>query len=413
MVLRRTRKDAREKEDPADQRKVPYRLASYDHDVEGKKFKSSHVVYSFWSASKYVLILSLMLWWLPMFGQMIAGYVGGRRAGSPWKGIAASIIPVVCLYAVMTAFDSGALPSHVGGFAIAPAAIGVALNNNIPILSPYLHFSSEYIGGFVKGLAAASPYGINTYVLTVAFAYIGGVLAEQSRREIEFNSGAVMSNTTVLVQDPGAGFGQRPAVVEGASRGVLSGFGALLHLPHLPGRGYPAASAGFSSRRRGDSWVNASDMRYGDDVEELGGDELQEADDAEYEPRAQPTRQHGHHGHHHSPHKDPWHQKRRGATNFSAKPRLRYDQYEQRPKSGGYQGGSFRRNRGNYSFAVSPDARSIRKAERHIDNEWGNRKYASFRDQSAPRAREPEQETEAVAVHKREPHKSANQWDQI
>ena len=79
MVFGFGKKDARENEDPRRQQRVPYRLASYEHDVEGKRFKSSNVVYSFWSASKYVLVLSLILWWLPMFGQMIAGYVGGRR----------------------------------------------------------------------------------------------------------------------------------------------------------------------------------------------------------------------------------------------------------------------------------------------------------------------------------------------
>ena len=182
---------------------MPYRLASYEHDYEGKKFKSSTVVYSFWSASKYTLILSIVLWWLPLFGQMIAGYVGGRRAGGPWKGVAAAIIPVACLYIVLTGFDSGFFPSHVLGVAIAPAAVSASLSESIPFISPYIQFSSEYIGSFVAALAGASPYGINTYVVTVAFAYVGGILAEQSRREIEYNSGNVMSNTTVLVHDNG------------------------------------------------------------------------------------------------------------------------------------------------------------------------------------------------------------------
>lgn len=138
MVLGTGRRDAREKDDPTEEKRVPYRLASYEHDQEGKRFKSSHVAFSFWSASKYVLILSLMLWWLPMFGQMIAGYVGGRRAGGPWKGVLASIFPVVCLYAIMTGFDSGFFPSHLLGVAIAPAALGSVLTHSVPFISPYL-----------------------------------------------------------------------------------------------------------------------------------------------------------------------------------------------------------------------------------------------------------------------------------
>ena len=199
MVFGFRRHAAQDEDTPREEAGVPYRVASYEHDVEGKQFKSSDVVYSFWSAAKYTLILSIVLWWLPLFGQMIAGYVGGRRAGGPWKGVAASILPVVCLYIVVTGFDSGFFPSHVMGVTIAPAVLAASLGESIPLISPYIQFSSEYVGSFVDALAGSSPYGINTYIVTVAFAYVGGILAEQSRREIDYASGSVMSNTTVLM----------------------------------------------------------------------------------------------------------------------------------------------------------------------------------------------------------------------
>lgn len=201
MVFGLKSRSARDDQAQSDANRTPYRLASYGHDYEGRKFKSSGVVYSFWSAAKYTLVLSIVLWWLPLFGQMIAGYVGGRRAGGPWKGVAAAIIPVACLYVVLTGFDSGFFPSHILGVAVAPAAVSASLGQSIPFISPYIQFSSEYVGSFVAALAGSSPYGINTYVVTVAFAYVGGILAEQSRREIEFTSGSTMSNTTVLVHD--------------------------------------------------------------------------------------------------------------------------------------------------------------------------------------------------------------------
>src|SRR5512137_1249802 len=144
MLFRRSEQDSRKRKAIPKQRMLPYKLASYDQDHEGKRIRSSKVVYSFWSASKYVLILSLMLWWLPMFGQMIAGYVGGRRAGGPWKGVFAAIIPVVSLYMLMTGFESGLLPSHLLGLAISPAAIGASIDtNSIPLIAPYLQFSKE------------------------------------------------------------------------------------------------------------------------------------------------------------------------------------------------------------------------------------------------------------------------------
>jgi len=413
MSIRASRRGAQAKEEHAKQKLVPYKLASYEHDHEGKRIKSSKVVFSFWSASKYVLILSLMLWWLPMFGQMIAGYVGGRRAGGPWKGVIAAIVPVVCLYAVMTGFDSGLLPSHMFGVAIAPAAIGASLNHNVPFISPYLQFSSEYIGSFVNGLAGSSPYGINTYVLTVAFAYVGGVLAAQNRREIEFTAGGVTSSTTVLVHDNSA-FSQ-PAVVEerAPARGVFAaGISGLLH---WPGHG-AAKSAGYVPRRHGDPWASAAEMHYAE--EEQAIDERYMLPQARgFEPsdygayRTRPRE----HMYKENRHGDPWKQKRRGRPNLSSKPRFRYAQYEDQPvrtDNGNYGGGPSRRSKVVPRFTVSPDPRSIKRAKRIIDNDWGRRNYPSFSEAAVADDDEGSVAADPI-VHQRKEHHTGHNWDTI
>jgi hypothetical protein len=400
MVFGIGRKDARDEQQQTRERRIPYKLASYEHDVEGKRFKSSNVVFSFWSAAKYVLILSLILWWLPMFGQMIAGYVGGRRAGGPWKGVAAAIIPVVGIFGVMTAFEQGWLPSHIGGVAIAPAAIGAALSGNIPLLSPYLQFSQEYVGSFVDTLAGASPYGINTYVLTVAFAYVGGVLAEQNRREIGFSAGSVTNHTTVLMHDPsGAAYEQK------APQGFFSGIGGLFHL-------------GGSADRGESAWADGGNMRYYEGEGDIDGRQSHPAQLPAYDGRAVVAGQQGHgkHRHHHHHHEDPWKQKRRGAPNFHAKPRFDYPQYQDGPRQEAQEPrGGFRRRDRDSRFTVSTDPRSIKRARKAIDDEWGRRRS----QEPAPR-RNFEEESEAVAVerepepqqHHRE-HHPHNQWDTI
>lgn len=395
---------------------APYKLASYQHDHEGKKLKSSKVVFSFWSAAKYVLILSLMLWWLPMFGQMIAGYVGGRRAGGPWKGVAAAILPVACLYAVMTAFETGILPSHLFGVAIAPAAIGASLSTDIPLLSPYLAFSSEYIGAFVKGLAGSSPYGINTYVLTVAFAYVGGVLAEQNRREIEYSAGAVTSSTTVLVHDPNMLYQAQMPTQDQPARtgGVIAGLSGMFH---RISRAEPVAVVGAAHRRHRDPWARATSMRYGDD-EPVYDDEyaLPPADEmqirGDYDYGGYRTRHNKH-----RPRND-WapKQKRRGRPNYSSKPRFRYQQYEyQQPvgdanynRSGGWR----RYKRSPQKYSVSTDPRSIRRARKMIDNEWGGRRHGPTR--SDYRSESFDASEEAVAERpRRKEHVQSHNWDSI
>lgn len=410
MVFGIGRRDARDMRDAQEPARVPYRLASYEHDHEGKRFKSSNVVYSFWSASKYVLILSLILWWLPMFGQMIAGYVGGRRAGGPWRGVAASIIPVVCLYMVITGFDSGFLPSHVMGVAIAPAAISASLSQSVPFISPYLQFSSEYVGSFVAALSGASPYGINTYVLTVAFAYVGGILAEQSRREIEYNSGAMMSNTTVLVAD-GQAAAQLPpphhaySSHNGLAHIISSAFPWSRH--EHEGRPYGAA---FASHGRS-SWSHAMPMRY-DDGSTVSAAMLPPVHDgartySRATSRSKPARSvrtrvaKG----------DPWRRAdRRAKHHYTSAQRF----VEEQPSEPEYEGGA-RPARRNVSRIVPGDERSVRRARKAVDSEWGRSRRATFADKPSRHAAyaESEEEPGGAPVQRHAPRNPGNHWDSI
>ncbi len=422
MSFRRSEKESRKQKNAPKQRMLPYKLASYEHDHEGKKIRSSKVVYSFWSASKYVLILSLMLWWLPMFGQMIAGYVGGRRAGGPWKGVAAAIVPVVSLYAIATGFSSGLLPSHAFGVAIAPSLIGATLTHSIPLVSPYLHFSSEYVGSFVKMLEGSSPYGINVYVITVAFAYVGGILAEQSRREIEYSAGSVMSSTTVLVQDPRM-LMQEPEVEyaqPARPAGVLAGIGGLFRRFE---RDPDNVASAYAPRRRShrDPWAGAADMRYEDDEPEddenfmlpLAGQFRAPDDNGAYQYR--PSKR--------ALKREAWRQaqKRRGRPNMSAKPRFRYDQYNEQPRQApkpynNYSNsGAWRRpkhGQNNYSIS-SGDPRSVKRASKMIDNEWGGgkRRYQTY-SEMADEETVAEERPEPVQNHHKE-HGNNHNWDSI
>jgi hypothetical protein len=346
-------------------------LASYEHDCEGKKFKSSDVVYSFWSAAKYTLVLSIVLWWLPLFGQMIAGYVGGRRAGGPWKGVAAAIVPVACLYIVITGFDSGFFPSHLMGVSIAPAAIAASVGESIPFISPYIHFSSEYVGSFVDALAGSSPYGINTYVVTVAFAYVGGILAEQSRREIEFTSGSVMSNTTVLMPNEQQGFHPYPAPARPGLAHMIASHMPWSHehaanFSHQHVHALPPARAG--------GWEYAS----GATLESHGA---QEQEDAVEQPvrhrrvRATNSGSRDSKGHHHKS-KDPWQRaQRRVKQPYSAAKRLvpeEEDPVPQRqPRRRSQQPSFSGRSRGSARF-VPADAKSVKRARKKIDREWNS-----------------------------------------
>src|SRR2546422_6965012 len=83
----------REPEADASAGLVSHRTTAHEYpDNELGHFRH-HPTYSLWGAVKYILVLSVLLWWLPTIGQMIAGYIGGRRAGGQWRGVVAGSPP--------------------------------------------------------------------------------------------------------------------------------------------------------------------------------------------------------------------------------------------------------------------------------------------------------------------------------
>jgi len=202
-----------------------WKMASFDDGNEGKKVKRARKAYSIWSAMKYTMILSILLWWLPVFGQMIAGYIGGRKAGSPWRGLIAAILPVIALFAVITTLEY-VFAQNLYGSGTTTTSLLAGFAAGMPIVGPYFDFTREYVSQFIDSLAGTSPYGLNSYVITLAFAYIGGILADQTRREIEAVSGSAGSRMTVVVAQNDEQQAQQPsrrAAFLPAVSGIVSG----------------------------------------------------------------------------------------------------------------------------------------------------------------------------------------------
>lgn len=45
--------------------------------------------------SVYTLVLTILLFWIPVIGPFVAGFVGGRKAGSPGAGLVATALPAI------------------------------------------------------------------------------------------------------------------------------------------------------------------------------------------------------------------------------------------------------------------------------------------------------------------------------
>ena len=57
-----------------------------------------------------MLLISVLLFWLPVLGAIIAGFVGGKKIGSVGKSIIAALLPVIIL-AILTLLVIPLLPA--------------------------------------------------------------------------------------------------------------------------------------------------------------------------------------------------------------------------------------------------------------------------------------------------------------
>ena len=137
-----------------------------------------------YQGSTIIFILTILLWWFPIFGQMIAGYLGGRRTVSGRHGIYASIFPIIT-------FILFTLLLHIYGFPsdFETVAYGYIQGYfNDPVISPFVSAVYYYIAGYVnyfRNYLLIQPAG---YFITIIFSYIGGMVSEQRIRESDLIS---------------------------------------------------------------------------------------------------------------------------------------------------------------------------------------------------------------------------------
>src|SRR5205807_780068 len=169
-------------------------------DNEVGRFHGDGAPFSFWSSSRVILILSFLLWWIQPAGPMIAGYVGGRRAGSPIKAVIAALMPVFAIYIANITYAHNFASHQIDFVATLPMVVSDAAASILPFLLPYQEFMVAYMQSFAQALTTTFGRGTNGYLMVVIFACIGGLIAEQTRRELGSLPGSGSSVGVNLVQ---------------------------------------------------------------------------------------------------------------------------------------------------------------------------------------------------------------------
>src|SRR2546422_8616975 len=130
---------------------------------------------------------------------MIAAHVGGRRAGSPIKAVIAALMPVFAIYVANAAYAHNFASHQIDFVASLPAVVSDGVSSILPFLVPYKEFMVSYMRGFVEALTTTFGMGTNGYLMVIIFAYIGGLIAEQTPPQLLFRPGSRASVGVELV----------------------------------------------------------------------------------------------------------------------------------------------------------------------------------------------------------------------
>ena len=123
-------------------------------------------------------LMALLLWWVPYLGPMAAGFMGGRKAGSMYRGILVGIVSCILVLLITGLLSVGVAALYTGDFAAPVQEFSAELYELIGLLSDYLET-------FIIVTETGFEFDQGTYFLLGAMSFIGGVFADQTRKEVK------------------------------------------------------------------------------------------------------------------------------------------------------------------------------------------------------------------------------------
>ena len=146
------------------------RNSRQNHDV---------TVYSQGKGIFYSLIFSLTLWWIPVAGPAIAGYLGGRKSGSVGKALVSSFVStavIVLIIFSLSPFKGGFLGST--GTYFSTGVLQFSQSNLIAYSGILNDLYTSY--GIIKTMALIMPGSV---LLLNIFSFTGGFYSNFKMQE--------------------------------------------------------------------------------------------------------------------------------------------------------------------------------------------------------------------------------------
>ena len=134
--------------------------------------------YSVTAAVSYAFILLVTLWWLPVLGPIIIGYITGRKAGGPIKGVFALSIPISLYF--LFVFSVSQEWIHIPAFLnMGFTATVMNTMQHLPIFS-LLNYADNTlrvamrVGTYFQNYLYYAP---PSFFIMLSFAFIGGAVS--------------------------------------------------------------------------------------------------------------------------------------------------------------------------------------------------------------------------------------------
>ncbi|MDR1690750.1 MAG: hypothetical protein LBR42_02745 [Candidatus Methanoplasma sp.] len=133
-------------------------------------------VYSTRMAAAFCFGISALLWWIPVLGPAVAGYVCGRKTGSMVKGTVCSLLSGAALILIVWGM-SAAILGH-GGYPGIPANEAAASQTGI------VGAAASYLQTFFT--EGTSDLNLMNLGVVTVFGAVGGILSRQMRKETAY-----------------------------------------------------------------------------------------------------------------------------------------------------------------------------------------------------------------------------------
>jgi hypothetical protein len=93
----------------------------------------------------WMFFLSILLFWLPLFGGLIAGFVGGRKAGELSAAVLAALLPAIIIGSIFLILGGGFTGFPLSGMILGAGSFMVVMAVSVPLL----------IGAIIGGATAS------------------------------------------------------------------------------------------------------------------------------------------------------------------------------------------------------------------------------------------------------------------